>query len=54
MSEWNRMVVNDNDNIIMQLKMQFLFIFILECNKKKVMLDFKRDAAVPEKQFIFY
>ena len=50
MSEWNGMVVTDNN--VMKLERRFLF---LESNKKKSNVGaFKTDAEVPEKQFIFY
>ena len=40
MSEWNRMVVTDNDD--KKLETRFLFIFIfLESNQKKVMQSFQ-------------
>ena len=46
MSEWNHMVVTDND--VMKLEMRFLLIFIFR-KHKKVMQDFKT-----EKQYIFF
>ena len=49
MSEWNCMV--DTVNNVMKLERQFLF---LESNKKSNAGALKTDAAVPEKQFIFY